>query len=80
MAFQIPSKIYLQVQDIDTDEPIQSLDGCTWCADRIMRTDVEYELAGENERLREVIAAALAVYVTEDWDALHQIREILKKA
>jgi len=34
----------------------------------------------ENERLRELIAAALAIDVTEDWDALERVREILEKA
>jgi hypothetical protein len=37
-------------------------------------------LMAENERFRTAIAAALAVDVTEDWDALYQIREILEKA
>lgn len=37
-------------------------------------------LMAENERFRSAIATALAVDVTEDWDALYQIREILEKA
>jgi predicted RNA methylase len=37
-------------------------------------------LMAENERFRTAIAAALDIDVTEDWYALHQIREILKKA
>ncbi len=32
------------------------------------------------ERLQSIIAAALAIDVTEDWDALERVREILEKA
>lgn len=87
MAFQIPSKIYLQIQDIDTDEPIQSLDGCTWCADRIMKTDVEYvllnDLQAENARLREDNAALeartahLSTFRSEALGAMQESRDVI---
>lgn len=34
----------------------------------------------ENERLRSIIAAALAIEATEAWDELDRIRETLEKA
>ena len=35
-----PGRIYLQVGD--DAEPTPNYDGCTWCADRINESDVEY--------------------------------------
>jgi len=51
---EIPKKIYLQIQEINDGDiyPLyEGLDECTWHADRVFASDIEYELAGENERM-----------------------------
>lgn len=64
---------------------IDFANGATWAFERMksenerLRAESQRFLAGW-ERLQGLIADALAVDVTEDWDALEQIREILEKA
>lgn len=60
----IPKNIYLQVDsDGDTSEiDFKELGGVTWCADRINKTDLKYQLNQTDNRLftkEDVIAFAL---------------------
>jgi len=64
---------------------IDFANGATWAFERMksenerLRAESQRFLAGW-ERLQGLIAAALAVDVTKDWDALERVREILEKA
>jgi hypothetical protein len=88
MTFTPPEKIYLQI-----DQEFDSLEGVTWCTDRINDTDVEYTIVKKKQasgmkkdyRYRRIKCPYCGDVVADNWyirhlQVRHPVRDILEAA